>query len=71
MIKRAVKRVREEKVQIPCPECGKRLFDWQGPAPSEQWSEEIKCRKCGIVFVTSNHIRKVLTNDAESLIIQT
>jgi len=50
-------------VPIFCPVCGKRLFDWQGPAPAEDFSIELPCSSCGAIFVTSRYIKKRLTND--------
>ena len=61
----AVKRVEAEKVRIPCPVCARRIFDWQGEAPTGNWSQQMKCRECGFVWVTSAHIRRHLTGDGK------
>lgn len=63
MVSRAVKKVERVKVRIPCPLCGRRVFDWQGDPPADKFSEEVKCRRCGFVWVTSEHIRQHLTKN--------
>jgi hypothetical protein len=48
---------------IPCPKCGKRLFDAKGHDCSGDFAIEIKCRNtksCGLVWITAQHIEKML-----------
>jgi hypothetical protein len=50
------------KQRIACPVCGKRrLFDWMGTPPQDQFSVKTKCSLCGVVWITSKHITKCLT----------
>lgn len=47
--------------RIPCPVCGKRIMDWQGPEPGTWFSIELRCPgDCGLVTVTAGYIKKCL-----------
>jgi len=44
------------------------VFDWQGGVPERDWSIVAKCPgSCGVVFVTAQHVRKVLTKGRKYL----
>ena len=48
---------------IPCPICGKRLFDFRGDTCPLNFELLIKCRNtksCGVVKINTQYIEKML-----------
>jgi transcription elongation factor Elf1 len=57
---------RKLKTPIPCPVCGKRLFDFCGHTCPDNFDIEIKCQNkqnttsCGVVNIKTPYIEKKL-----------
>lgn len=52
--------------EIRCPLCkSKWLFNFRGETPEGNFQLKIDCPRCGPVWVTSDHLKKVLTAEGK------
>ncbi len=52
----------DPEIILPCPRCGKRLADLKGHICIGDIQIELMCRSCGLVWVGTQYIEKILQN---------